>query len=97
MATGTEKVEMSEELRLRKDELEWREVEGEIVVLDARKSLYLSVSPSGAPLWTALADGATKEDLVAKLTETFGLEPDRAEQDVDSFLAMLEDQELLEE
>jgi hypothetical protein len=87
---------VSEQLRLRADALEWREIEGQVVVLDARKSTYLSVNLSGAPLWAELAKGTTKEALVDRLIDQFGLEPAQATNDVESFLRMLEEQELLE-
>ena len=42
-------------LRLRAEELEWRQVDDEIVILDARKGTYLAINGSGALLWPALA------------------------------------------
>ena len=35
-------------LRLRQDELEWREIDRDIVVLDARNAAYLTLNGSGA-------------------------------------------------
>lgn len=82
-------------LRLREEELDWREVEGEIVALDLRASEYLAVNGTGLPLWAALASGATRDELVDGLVETHDLERIRAEQDVDAFLADLESRDLL--
>jgi DNA-binding GntR family transcriptional regulator len=83
-------------LRLRHDDFEWREVEGEVVALDLRKLEYLAVNRSGAIIWPVLAEGATKEELVEHLTEAFDVEPDAAAKDVEAFLASLEEHDLLE-
>ncbi len=83
-------------LRLRSDQLEWREVEGEIVVLDLRTSRYLSLNETGGVLWSALLDGVTREDLVARLVDSYGIDEQTAGEDVDAFLASLSEQQLLE-
>jgi hypothetical protein len=86
----------TETLRLRSDLLEWREVEGEIVALDLRTSRYLAVNRSGARLWSILATGATREQLVARLVEIYGVLPDRAEAETASFLEVLSAEDLIE-
>jgi Coenzyme PQQ synthesis protein D (PqqD) len=73
-------------LRLRNEDLAWRMVDDEVVAVDLRTSTYLNTNGSGAVLWRALADGATNEELVARLVEEFGIDPDRARADVDRFL-----------
>lgn len=87
---------MSDVVRLRKDKLEWREVEGEVVALDGTASEYLAVNRSGAELWPLLAEGATRVQLAARLSEAFGLDADRAAEDVEAFLAALDERGLLE-
>jgi hypothetical protein len=82
-------------LRLRDAALDWREIEGELVALDLSESRYLAVNRTGKVLWSALVEGATRDDLVERLVETFGIERTRAEQDVDAFTAELESRGLL--
>ncbi len=60
--------------RLRDGELEWREVEGEIVALDLRASTYLSVNRTGTALWPHLTAGASRDELVAALTSRFDVD-----------------------
>lgn len=36
-------------LRLRTDELDWKLVEGEVVILDLRRSVYLSLNDTPGP------------------------------------------------
>lgn len=86
---------MSEILRLRGEGLEWRLLEGEIVALDSSAAKYLSVNRTGAVLWSALAQGATREDLIARLIEEFDVDEQQAARDLGAFLAALEAQGLL--
>ncbi len=87
---------MSEALRIRPDALEWREAEGEIVALDLRTSTYVAINRTGASLWPALIEGASREELVSTLEQRFGLDRARAEGDLDAFLELLRDRDLLE-
>jgi Coenzyme PQQ synthesis protein D (PqqD) len=84
-------------LRIRAGALEWREAEGEIVALDLRTSTYLAVNRTGASLWPALIEGASREQLVATLEQGFEVDRARAERDLDAFLKLLRDQDLLED
>lgn len=87
---------MAEELRLRNGALEWREIEDEVVAVDTRKSIYIAVNHSAAVLWPALASGATREQLVERLTDAFEIDRGSAEEDIDSFLGLLDEHDLLE-
>ncbi len=83
------------EIRLRSDRVQWVETEGEVVALDAASIGYLGINESGAVLWQALAEGTTRDALVALLRESFDVEEAVAVADVNSFLAELERLELL--
>lgn len=82
-------------LQLRTQQLLWREVDDEIVVLDLSKSEYVSVNAAGRTLWLRLARGATRSELADELRQTYGLEPDVARRDADAFVAHLQRQGLL--
>ena len=82
-------------MRLRDADLDWREVEGELVALDMRESRYLAVNRAGQVLWAALAEGATRAQLVDRLIEDFDIDQARAVADVDAFTAELESRDLL--
>lgn len=81
---------------LRADAVDWREVDGQVVVLDRAGSVYLAVNAAGAALWPAIVEGATRSQLVQVLLDTFDVERDRAERDVDVFVASLGERGLLE-
>jgi hypothetical protein len=87
---------MAEELRLRNKALEWREIEDEVVAVDTRKAVYMAVNHTGAVLWPALAEGATREELVERLIQAYDVDRGAAEADVSAFVTMLEEQDLLE-
>jgi hypothetical protein len=83
------------ELRLRDDELNWRELDGEIVALDGAGSTYVATNKTGATLWRLLAEGTTRDRLVEQLVDSFGVARERAEADVDAFVAELQAKGLL--
>jgi hypothetical protein len=82
-------------IELRRDDLHWREVDGEVVALDLRRGRYLGINRSGRMLWHGLAEGATRDDLIEALRSTYGLEHGRAVRDVDNFLAVLRSHQLI--
>ena len=50
------------ELKIRDEELSWRQVGDEIIVLDLRSNAYLSINQSGTALWDMLVEGTTSGD-----------------------------------
>jgi hypothetical protein len=82
-------------LRLRETEVDWREVEGELIVLDLRESRYLAINHTGQVLWTALARGATEDALIERLIEAFSIDRARAVADVRAFTSELDSRGLL--
>lgn len=84
-------------ITLRKGDIAWREIDGELVAVDTRSSTYLSANGTGTALWRALADGTTREELVASLVGEYELDERRATADVDAFIAQLQEHGLLDE
>jgi len=82
-------------LRLRTEDLEWREIDSDIVILDAREATYLTLNGSGAVLWRLLATDATREELVRALLDAYEVDHPTAAADTDAFLAALSEQGLL--
>jgi hypothetical protein len=83
------------DLRLREADLHWREIDGEIVALEARSSRYVAANGAGAVLWRALVAGSTREQLADELVAAFGIDRERAAADADRFVAELAAQGLL--
>ena len=84
------------QVRLRSEDLFWRESGNEVVALDATVSRYLLANPSGAVLWRLLGEGATAADLVDALCERYDISGDVAEADVARFLEKLSSRGLLD-
>ncbi len=82
-------------MRLRTDELEWKQIDGEIVILDAHDAVYLTVKGCGVLLWRILATSATREELVGVLLDAYDVEEARAAADTDAFLEALSERGLL--
>jgi hypothetical protein len=83
------------ELRLRDTELHWREIDGEVIALEARGSRYMAVNGAGTLLWRSLAAGSTRDGLADELMRVYGIDREQASSDVDRFVAMLDQQGLL--
>lgn len=82
-------------MQLRDEHAVWREVDGEIVILDLRSSRYLQLNASGTALWRWLAQDADEPALVSALAAQFDLAEAQAARDVTAFLRDLEAQGFL--
>jgi coenzyme PQQ synthesis protein D (PqqD) len=82
-------------LKLRDTDVHWREIDGEIIALEARGSTYVAANGAGTLLWRSLAAGTTAEQLADELVHAYGIEPERAAADADAFVAQLRAQGLL--
>jgi PqqD family protein of HPr-rel-A system len=71
----------------RTDGVVWRVVGADLVVYETASSLFVQLNRTGRLLWEMLVDGpCTVVALTERLTAHFGVEPERAEADVDRFL-----------
>jgi hypothetical protein len=82
-------------LKLDEGRLTWREVEGEVIVLDRRTWTYLGINPSGALLWKEIAQGTTLPALVDRLCDSYGSSREAASQDAHDFVSALRAHELV--
>ena len=87
---------MSTLVRLRPGAVEWREVDGELIVLDMRASTYFAVNRTGAAIWPDLVAGASRAELESRLMDSFGVDQEIAARDVDAFLGQIGERGLLE-
>jgi hypothetical protein len=82
-------------LSLRANDLQWREIDDEIVVLDECEARYLAVQGAGAAMWRLLSESTTRDGLVRALVQTYQIDEARAAADTDAFLGQLVEQGLL--
>jgi hypothetical protein len=82
-------------LKLRDTDVHWREIDGEIIALEARGSRYVAANCAGAVLWRALVGGTTHDGLADELVRAYGIERERAMVDAGRFVDELARQGLL--
>lgn len=82
-------------MRLRVDDLTWREIDGELVVLDLRTSTYLTTNASATFLMKQLAEERTDAELTDALASEFAIPRTAAEHDVQAFVDDLDRRGLL--
>lgn len=88
---------MSDATRVKlRNDISWREVGGEIVVLDPGTSMYFAINVTGAAIWSDLTVGADRSALIATILERFEVSPERAAAGIDAFLETLTQKGLLE-
>ncbi len=73
-------------MKLRVDDITWREIDGDLVILDLRSSTYLTTNASGTLLMKQLTEDRTLQQLIQAMVDAFDI-PDRlAQEDVLTFL-----------
>jgi hypothetical protein len=83
-------------LRLNSAAVAWRTSGDEVLALDLNSSTYISANSSAMILWKMLADGTTRDDLIARLQSEYGIDAAQAAADVDAFVGDLESRGLLQ-
>ncbi|MFC7494561.1 MULTISPECIES: PqqD family protein [unclassified Nocardioides] len=83
-------------MKLRGENLTWREIDGDLVILDLRSSTYLTANASATVLMKQLTEERSAGELASSLVATFGISEQQAAQDVQAFLDELAGSDLLE-
>lgn len=82
-------------MKLRTDDVTWREIDGDLVILDLRSSTYLTTNASGAVLMKELTEERSEDELVRALIHEFQITEHQAISDMRSFVQALTDAGLL--
>ena len=82
-------------MQLRSEDITWQEIDGELVILDTARSVYLTTNVAGATLTRLLTEERTLEELVDELVAEFGVPAETAEADTRAFVADLRAKGLL--
>jgi hypothetical protein len=86
---------MTGSLLARTEDVAWKQIDDEVVILDLRTSRYLRLNHSGALVWSRIVAGATREELVAALVRAYDIPPAVATADLERLLTELAERELL--
>lgn len=87
---------MEAKVRLRRDpKVPFQEIEGQaVIVVPARREVH-QLDEVGTFLWGCLREERTLEELVAMVCSEFEVSQDRAEKDIHTFIAVLEEKGLV--
>ena len=94
------KIDRGIKLKLKKDFI-FRKIAGDNVVVPIGQQIsefngLIKLNNSGAFLWNILKEGSSKEELVDKLQEEYEVDQDFAENDVEKFIQILKERDMLE-
>lgn len=76
-------------MKVIKRELKIIEQDQGAIIFEKERGIYFQVNQVGKLLIEGLGEGKTKDELVAELKNSFGLERATAESDVNEFFSML--------
>jgi hypothetical protein len=78
------------------DHVVYREFEGEAIVLELESGTYFGLDEVGARVWRLIAEGTSRDDIVARLMTEYDVEEPRLRADLDGLLAELARRRLVE-
>ncbi|UHD17151.1 HPr-rel-A system PqqD family peptide chaperone [Thiocapsa bogorovii] len=76
--------------------LTYRDLDGELIVLDAATGYIHQMNPTGALIWRLLDGGTSIESIETRLSDEFDLDAEEARRDVLGFVEQLQRAGLLE-
>ena len=78
------------------DNVVWRDLEGEIVILNLTSGVYFSVDGVGTRIWILMAEQVATEEIVRQLIAEFEVEEAQLRSDMESLVKDLAGQGLIE-
>lgn len=82
-------------MKLRSDGVSWREIDGELVILDLSSSKYLTTNRTGTVLMRLLTEDRTVDELASALVTEFEISRRQAVEHVGQFVQTLQGKGLL--
>jgi hypothetical protein len=70
-------------------------VEGDYVLMDLKRGVYLGLDPVASRIWQSLSEHGDVARAAAELCEDFDVEPERALADIESWVRELEEKGLV--
>ena len=64
-------------------------VEGDYVLMDLKRGVYLGLDPVASRIWQSLSEHGDVARAVEDLCQSYSVEPDRAQADVEAWIAQL--------
>lgn len=84
-----------------KDGFAMRNISGSNIVVPVGKTAkefngMITLNSTGGFLWEVFRNGATKDEALKKLTDTYDVSEERASEDINKFIKMLKENDLVE-
>jgi hypothetical protein len=67
----------------------WRDVGGDVVILNVEAGVYFGIDGSGSQMWRELAEHGSVEKTFESLQQQFDVAPDELKRDLDDLLDKL--------
>jgi hypothetical protein len=77
------------------ENIAWRNVNDEVVILNLKSGEYYTLNDVGQFVWLAVADKRNMEEIRQKVVDTFDVSPEKASEDIESFISRMLDEGLL--
>ena len=77
------------------DKAVWRNIDGEIVVLNLDSGHYYSLNKTGSVVWSILSESKPLQEAIERIVEKYNIPHKSAEEDVMSLLKMLQKEGLI--
>lgn len=91
----TEDITLANRVRIKEDVV-FRDLEGEIVLLNLQTGVYFGLDPIGARIWHMIQEHRSLQEILDGLTEEYDVPEGRCEQDLLRFVGSLREKELVE-
>lgn len=84
-----------------KDGFAMRNIAGSNIVVPVGKTAkefngMITLNATGGFLWDIFSQGATKDEALKKLTDTYEVSEEKASEDIDKFIELLKENDLVE-
>jgi hypothetical protein len=83
------------EIRVDRERVEGREIDGELVIYDMAARRYLGGNATAAALWPLLVEGTDLDAMARALVSAYAIDAERARSDAAAFASSLRERGLL--
>lgn len=74
----------------------WKEIEGEIVLLNPKKGDYFGLEAVGAAFWELIDDKTDRDSIIRILLEGYDVEEDILKKDISALINTMQQKKLIE-
>lgn len=72
-----------------KEKVAWKEIEGEVTILDKKTAEFFNLNPTASRIWHLIQHGQAVESVIKYFVEFFNIEEKEAREDVIGFIEEL--------